>query len=157
MYKRQVAAAATCARRAEHATATAKASLDDPEAQCSDLDGSVPSTDGGSHRGLPSFRGASSRTGDLFNTSDTGSEFDPITGAFVDKKHVQRERNKLAAKGYRQRKRISMESVEQELEEARKQNVVLQQTNTVLRTENGLLREQLEFFRKALAGNLGAR
>lgn len=152
----QAAAATAEARRVAIATAVAKAAVDDPEAQGSDLDGSasVPSTDGtGSLRGMPSFRGASSR--DLFNTSDTGSEFDPISGSFVDKKHMRRERNKLAAKGYRQRKRMSMESIELELEEARKQNVALQQTNTVLQTENGLLREQLDFFRKALAGNLG--
>jgi regulator of replication initiation timing len=93
----------------------------------------------------------------LFNTSDTGSEFDPISGSFIDKKAVRRERNKLAAQGYRQRKRATVETIEVELEEVRKQNTALQQQNTVLQTENGLLREQLEFFRKALSGNLGSR
>lgn len=159
------AAAAAVARRAAISAvlSDARPSVDDPEAQNSDLDGSVPSTDGqGYNRAglMPTFRGsgaAGARSSDLFNTSDTGSEFDPISGSFVDKTAVRRERNKLAAKGYRQRKRVSVESVELELDDLRKANVALHQHNTVLQTENGLLREQLEFFRKALAGNLGGR
>lgn len=105
---------------------------------------------------LPSFRGDGPRR-EGFHTSDTGSEFDPATGGFVDKSTaMRRERNKLAAKGYRQRKRMTIEAVEHELEELRRQNVSLSQHNTVLQTENGLLREQIEFLRQALSGNLGA-
>jgi hypothetical protein len=151
------AAAVMAARRIAHASARGDA--DDPEPR-SRTDGGE-STDGGtySHRVIPTFcgTGAARLNGDLFNTSDTGSEFDPISGSFIDKKAVRRERNKLAAQGYRQRKRATVETIEVELEEVRKQNTALQQQNTVLQTENGLLREQLEFFRKALSGNLGSR
>ncbi|KAJ1638075.1 hypothetical protein T492DRAFT_946260 [Pavlovales sp. CCMP2436] len=149
-----LAAASAVAARRPSCTHSGKASIDDTEAQGSDLDGSgCPSTDGGERR-MPTFLGGG-RMGDLFNTSDTGSEFDPISGSFVDKKQVRRDRNNLAAKGYRQRKRMTMESVSAELEDQRKQTVALQQHNTVLQTENSLLREQCDFFRKALAGNLG--
>jgi len=123
--------------------------------QHSDLDDSMPSST--TNGAMPSFRGSGAGTGtDPFNTSDTGSEFDPVSGSFVDKRQVRRERNKLAAKGYRQRKRMSVEAVEAELEDLRRQNQALAQQNTVLQTENGLLREQLDFFRKALSGSLTA-
>lgn len=114
--------------------------------------GPAPGTGlGGVAVGMPTFRGSGP---DAFTTSDTGSEFDPVSGAFVDRAATRRERNKLAAKGYRQRKQLNVRAAEAELEELRARTRDLEQENTMLRTENRILREQMGFFQSTLAGNL---